>query len=118
MKILTRTQFTAERAWDSVPLLLGAEHAVRLHWTDRPYRWHVNRGDEVFVVLDGEVDMYVGDAGAERCHRLGVGDTALIRAGERHVAHPRGVARVLVVERLDSEREDAAGGAAVAALVG
>ena len=28
---------------------------VRLHWTDQPYQWHVNDGDEVFAVLDGEV---------------------------------------------------------------
>lgn len=30
---------------------------TRLHWTDQPYRWHVNDGEVVFAVLDGQVEM-------------------------------------------------------------
>jgi len=26
---------------------------TRLHWTDQAYKWHVNDGEEVFVVPDG-----------------------------------------------------------------
>ncbi len=31
---------------------------TRVHWTDQPYKWHVNDGEEVFAVLDGKVDMH------------------------------------------------------------
>jgi len=40
-------------------ILPGIPNAtVRLHWTDQPYKWHINDGEEVFVVLDGAVDMH------------------------------------------------------------
>lgn len=38
---------------------------VRLHWTDAPYRWHVNDGAEVFTVLEGRVEMRWREAGEE-----------------------------------------------------
>ncbi len=38
---------------------------MRLHWTDQPYVWHVNDGSEVFVVLDGAVDMHYRRGGKE-----------------------------------------------------
>jgi len=44
--------------------------AVRLHWTDQPNKWHVNDGEEVFAGV-----------------------------GCEHVAHARGEARILVIER-------------------
>jgi mannose-6-phosphate isomerase-like protein (cupin superfamily) len=103
VKIYRRGAFRADRAWGCEPLMDTGEHGVRLHWTDQPYRWHVNRGDEVFVVLDGEVDMHVGPEGAERVERLRAGDTVVMLQGERHLADPVGEARVLVVERHDSD---------------
>lgn len=27
--------------------------SIRLHWTDQPYRWHVNDGPEIFTLPDG-----------------------------------------------------------------
>lgn len=103
MKVYRRGVFRAERAWGSEPLMTMGEHQVRLHWTDQPYRWHVNRGDEVFVVLDGEVDMHVGPEGAEGIERLRAGDAVVMTQGERHLARPIGEARVLVVERHDAD---------------
>jgi mannose-6-phosphate isomerase-like protein (cupin superfamily) len=50
--------------------------STRVHWSDQPYVWHVNDGQEVFVVLDGRVRMRYRKDGAE----------------------PLGVARVLVIE--------------------
>jgi mannose-6-phosphate isomerase-like protein (cupin superfamily) len=99
MQIWEHDRFRAERPWGSVLLMDMGEHQARLHWTDRPFQWHVNDGEEVFVVLDGEVDMHYGPEGRERRCRLRAGDTAVIAEGERHVAHPVGEARVLVVER-------------------
>ena len=49
--------FRADRAWGALDLAEIDGATVRLHWTDTPYEWHVNDGTEVFVVLDGAVDM-------------------------------------------------------------
>ncbi len=70
-----------------------------LHWTDQPYKWHVNDGAEVFAVLDGIVDMHYRESGVERVIVLEVGDIFFADVGCEHVAHPRGEARILVVER-------------------
>ncbi|MEZ5296467.1 MAG: cupin domain-containing protein [Ilumatobacteraceae bacterium] len=64
--------------------------------------WHVNDGDEVFVVLDGVLDMHVRDATGQHVHRLEIGDVFYADAGTEHVAHPVGPSRVLVVERAGS----------------
>ena len=72
---------------------------TRLHWTDKPYRWHVNDGVEVFVVLDGTIDMRYRISGAEHVVILEVGDIFFADVGCEHVTHPRGEARILVVVR-------------------
>ena len=71
---------------------------TRLHWTDQPYRWHVNDGQEVFVVLDGQVRMHYRENGSERTVTLDSGDILYASVGTEHAAHPRGIARILVVE--------------------
>lgn len=103
MDIIDATTFTAARAWGSRTLIATETHSASLHWTDQAYRWHENTGDEVFVVLDGIVDMHYQDGDGVRIAPLQAGQIALIRAGERHVAHPRGEARILVIERSDSD---------------
>ena len=94
--------FTADRAWGTRDLAEVDGATVRLHWTDRPYRWHVNDGIEVFVVLDGAVDMHFRADGVERVQRLGPADIFVAADGDEHVARPVGEARVLVVERKGS----------------
>ncbi|MCC2618255.1 cupin [Aestuariibacter halophilus] len=98
MRIIRSKDFTAERAW-------GAEHiatmngiTTRLHWTDQPYKWHINDGQEVFVVLDGKVNMHYRQDGQEQTVLLDSGDIFYASVGTEHVAHPVGEARVLVVE--------------------
>ena len=76
--------------------------SIRLHWTDAPYKWHANDGAEVFVVLDGEVDMHIRKDGHEDILRLRMGDIFHAEAGDEHVAHPAGVARALVIEKMGS----------------
>lgn len=103
MKIVTDARtFTAERAWGARDLAEIEGATVRLHWTDQPYRWHVNDGAEVFVVLEGEVEMRYREAGEGRSVRLGPADMFVAEAGDAHVAHPLGEARVLVIERKGS----------------
>jgi mannose-6-phosphate isomerase-like protein (cupin superfamily) len=94
--------FTAERAWGA-RFLAGIEDAtVRLHWTDKPYRWHVNDGEEVFVVLDGVVEMLYRETAEEKTATLNPTDIFVADVGDAHVAHPVGEARILVVERRKS----------------
>ena len=100
---LTRArEFTAERAWGAVDIGEVDGASIRLHWTDAPYEWHVNDGNEVFAVLDGEVDMHVRDAGSVSVIALAVGDVFYAHCGCEHVAHPRTAARILVIERKGS----------------
>lgn len=94
--------FTAERAWGARDLARVEGASVRLHWTDQPYKWHVNDGAEVFLVLAGEVEMRWRVDGVEHVRRLGPTDMFIAAEGDEHVAHPRGEARILVIEKAGS----------------
>ncbi len=48
--------------------------SVRLHWTDKPYKWHINDGEEVFAVMDGTVEMRYKEDGQEKTVLLHTGD--------------------------------------------
>jgi mannose-6-phosphate isomerase-like protein (cupin superfamily) len=101
-RVIRASAFTADRAWAAAEIAEMDDITVRLHWTDAPYNWHVNDGQEVFAVLDGFVDMHVRDACGVSIVRLQVGDVFYANVGCEHVAHPHGEARVLVVERKGS----------------
>ncbi len=98
MKFISAGEFTGKDAWDALPVASMNGITTRLHWTDKPYKWHVNDGEEVFVVLDGAVDMYYRENGVEEQRRMNVGDIFYATRGTEHVAHPVGEARVLVIE--------------------
>lgn len=102
MKVIRGKAFTASDAWGATDIANMDGITTRLHWTDKPYRWHVNDGVEVFVVLDGTIDMRYRISGAEHVVILEVGDIFFADVGCEHVAHPRGEARILVVERSGS----------------
>jgi len=102
MRKMTVRDFTGEQAWDAIDIEQFTDATVRLHWTNKPYKWHVNDGPEVFVVLDGEVDMYMRRNGVEEVLRLRVGDIFHAENGDEHVAHPDGPVRVLVIEKAGS----------------
>ncbi len=99
MKTIRSKDFTADRAWGSLPIASLNGVSVKLHWTDRPYVWHVNDGEEVFAVMDGLVDMHYRIQGVENVVTLSAGDIFYADNGTEHVAHPRGEARILVVEK-------------------
>ena len=99
MNIIRSKHFTASRAWGALDIANTGGITTRLHWTDQPYKWHVNDGEEVFAVLDGVVDMHYREAGEEKFVRLETGDVFFAGIGCEHVAHPQGEARILVVER-------------------
>ncbi len=92
-------RFRADRAWGARDIARINGASVRLHWTDQPYKWHVNDGEEVFVVLQGVVDMHYREYGVEKIVQLSAGDMFVAGKGDEHVAHPIGEARVLVIER-------------------
>ena len=98
MEIIRARNFKSERAWGAKDIANMDGITTRLHWTDKPYKWHVNEGQEVFVVLDGSVEMFYKESGVERSTMLDVGDIFYASVGTEHVAHPKGEARVLVIE--------------------
>lgn len=98
MKIIRSRGFTAARPWGALDIANMRGITTRLHWTNEPYRWHVNDGEEVFVVLDGQVEMRYREAGVEQSVILETGDIFFASVGTEHVAHPLGEARILVVE--------------------
>lgn len=98
MKIIRSQSFTADRAWGALDIANMNGITTRLHWTDQPYKWHINDGQEVFVVLDGQVHMHYREEGLEKVVVLSVGDIFYASVGTEHVAHPLGVARILVIE--------------------
>lgn len=98
MRIIRSRDFKADRPWGALDIANMAGITTRLHWTDQPYIWHVNDGQEVFVVLDGQVEMRYRADGREDSVILHVGDIFHASVGTEHVAHPIGEARVLVVE--------------------
>ena len=99
MKLINPHDFRAARPWGALDVAKIDGATVRLHWTDEPYRWHVNDGAEVFVVVDGEVLMHYREGGEEKTVRMRAGDIFLAEEGDTHFAEPVGEARVLVVER-------------------
>jgi mannose-6-phosphate isomerase-like protein (cupin superfamily) len=99
MKIIRSKEFTATRAWGALDIASMQGITTRLHWTDQPYKWHINDGEEVFVVLNGRVDMRYKNDGQEQSVVLEVGDIFYASIGTEHVAHPLGAARILVVEQ-------------------
>ncbi len=103
MRFIRATDYTGNKAWDALDVEDIEGASVRLHWTDQPYKWHVNDGAEVFVVLDGCVDMHHRDSdGQEHVQRMNAGDICHAGVGDEHVAHPIGPARILVIEKKGS----------------
>lgn len=99
MQIWSSKDFTADRAWGALDIANFSGTTVRLHWTDQPYIWHINDGQEVFAVMDGQVAMHVKVDGEEQVIMLNAGDIFYAEVGCEHVAHPQGAARILVIEK-------------------
>lgn len=103
MEIIHPLSFIGKKAWDALDIAQIEGATVRLHWTDKPYIWHKNDGDEVFVVLDGQVTMRYRENNQEHSFLLNSGDICYLRKGEEHIASPEGApARILVIEKKGS----------------
>jgi len=102
MMFHTAKSFVGTNAWDASDIAEIDGASVRLHWTDKPYNWHVNDGQEVFVVIDGEINMHYRINGEEFVQNMVPGDICHADVGDEHVAHPVGTSRVLVIERKGS----------------
>jgi mannose-6-phosphate isomerase-like protein (cupin superfamily) len=99
MKVFESAKFTGSRAWEAIDVANMNGITTRIHWTDQPYKWHTNDGEEVFAVLDGAVEMKFRENGEEKIIELKTGDVFFAEIGCEHVAHPIGEARILVVEK-------------------
>ena len=74
--------FRADKAWGALDVADIDGASVRIHWTDEPYRWHINDGAEVFAVIAGEVDMRYRHCGEEHVARLSAGDIFVADIGD------------------------------------
>jgi mannose-6-phosphate isomerase-like protein (cupin superfamily) len=99
VEIIRSKEFAPDKAWDALDIANINGVTTRLHWTDKPYKWHINDGEEVFAVLDGCVNMLYRVEGEEKSVQLNPGDIFFASEGTEHVAHPVGEARILVVEK-------------------
>jgi len=99
MKVFRSREFTGSHAWEALSVANMNGVTTRIHWTNKPYKWHTNDGEEVFAVLDGKVEMRYRENGDEKKIELKTGDVFFAEIGCEHVAHPIGEARILVVER-------------------
>ncbi|MEQ3657684.1 MAG: cupin [Glaciecola sp.] len=102
MEVIRSKEFTASKAWGAKDIGSMNGITTRLHWTDKPYKWHVNDGEEVFAVMDGVVEMLYKENNEIKSAILNTGDIFFASIGTEHVAHPQGQARILVVERAGS----------------
>ncbi|MDT0581695.1 MULTISPECIES: cupin [Alteromonadaceae] len=102
MEVIRSKEFTASKAWGAKDIASMNGITTRLHWTDKPYKWHVNDGEEVFAVMDGVVEMLYKENNEIKSAILNTGDIFFASIGTEHVAHPQGQARILVVERAGS----------------
>ena len=102
MKIIRSKEFSADRPWGALDIASMSGITTRLHWTDQPYKWHINDGEEIFAVLDGRVEMKYRIDGQEKSTVLDTGDIFYASVGTEHVAHPISEARILVVEKAGS----------------
>ena len=98
MEIIRSKEFTASRAWGAKDIATMNGVTTRLHWTNQPYKWHINDGEEVFAVLDGVVEMFYKENGIEHSTILNSGNIFYASVGTEHIAHPKGEARILVIE--------------------
>jgi mannose-6-phosphate isomerase-like protein (cupin superfamily) len=98
MKIIRSKDFKPKQAWDAQDIANMDGITTRLHWTDKPYKWHINEGEEVFVVLGGSVEMRFKENDIEQVTILETGDIFYASTGTEHVANPQGEATVLVIE--------------------
>ena len=101
MKFVTPRDFVAATAWDALPIAEIEGATIRLHWTDRPYVWHVNDGAEVFG-CSGRSRHALSPRRPRLRHAKQPGDLCHAEPGDEHVAHPVGAARVLVIEKKGS----------------
>lgn len=103
MRVFDSATLGGPNDW-SGPTLTGIGNAVvKPRWISSAFRWHRNIGGELFMVIDGRVDMHVrkGPDAPVDVVALGAGQMVLIEEGEEHVALPHGEARILVVEEAD-----------------
>ncbi|URQ62282.1 cupin domain-containing protein [Pantoea alhagi] len=102
MRTYNSKRFTSDKAWGAIDIANLDGTSVRLHWTNQPYKWHINDGQEVFAVMDGSVEMHYKDQGEVKTVLLQTGDIFYASAGTEHIAHPVGEARILVIEKAGS----------------
>ena len=89
MEITRGKEFKSDKAWGAKDIANMNGITTRLHWTDKAYKWHVNDDQEVFVVLDGVVEMFYKENGIEQSCILNSGDIFLCVYWHRACCPPK-----------------------------
>lgn len=100
MKMLHINQLDCAGDWHGFQFP-GFTHAtVKFRRIESSFEWHENEGQELFMVIDGDLDMHVREAGSseERVVPMAAGDIMLLEEGDAHVARPKGSVKVMFVE--------------------
>ncbi len=72
---------------------------VKLVKTEGEFVWHHHdREDELFLVIDGALDMFYRDDGAERIERFGPGEFLIVPHGVEHKPVAAPDTKVLLLE--------------------
>ena len=95
MKVIETKNYIADRSWGALNIANMNGVTTRLHWANTPYKWHINEGEEVFVVLLGQVRMLYREGNEEKSVILNNGDIFFASSGTEHIAHPIGEAGLL-----------------------
>lgn len=100
MKMFHTDQLDDAADWRGFQFL-GFEHAtIKFRRIESSFDWHENEGQELFMVLDGELQMFVRESGNtdESVVPMAAGDIMLLEEGDSHVARPNGSVKVMFIE--------------------
>jgi mannose-6-phosphate isomerase-like protein (cupin superfamily) len=100
MMHITRSHtFVPHAAWEALDIARMGAVTTRLYWADQPYKWHINDGPEVFVVLSGTMEICSRSQGVEESVVLQSGDVMFADEGCEHMARPHGSTHILIIKQ-------------------
>lgn len=96
---LARAFASFEERWAPRIVASYEGHEVRIAKLEGEFTWHAHAHDELFLVVDGELDIELQD----RTETLGPGELLLVPRGTQHRPVARhGVAQVLLLDPADA----------------
>lgn len=92
-----------DELWSPRVLARVNDYAVKVAKVEGEYVWHSHVDtDEVFLVLDGELDIHMEIDGSQQVVSLKRNDTFVVPQGVQHRPISAGGARILMIEPADT----------------